>query len=130
MKTLGHYWDKVKPSFALAASLTHCMKQHPHFISSLQGELYDWRLWMARAVVLAFAAIAGLTVVALTWMSEAAFEHFRAVQLQFWWTPLLWTPAATLAIVWATRKFAPGAGGSGRGRGMQLRVCRNYQAFC
>jgi H+/Cl- antiporter ClcA len=89
------------------------MKQHPHFLSSLQGELYDWRLWAARSVVLAFAAISGLTVVALTWMSETAFEHFREVQLQFWWTPLLWTPAATLAIVWATRRFAPGAAGSG-----------------
>lgn len=89
------------------------MKQHPHFFSSLQGELYDWRLWGARAVVMVFAAMAGLTVVALTWMSETAFEHFREVQQQAWWMPLLWTPVATMAIVWATRKFAPGAAGSG-----------------
>ncbi len=89
------------------------MKQHPHFLSSLQGELYDWRLWTARAVVLAFAAMAGLTVVALTWMSETAYEHFREAQQQAWWMPLLWTPVATMAIVWATRRFAPGAAGSG-----------------
>ncbi len=89
------------------------MKQHPHFFASLRGELYDWRLWGARAVVMAFAAMAGLTVVALTWMSETAFEHFREAQQQAWWMPLLWTPVATLAIVWATRKFAPGAAGSG-----------------
>ena len=56
------------------------MKQHPHFFASLQGELYDWRLWGARAVVMAFAGLARLTVVALTWMSETAFEHFREVQ--------------------------------------------------
>jgi len=89
------------------------MKQHPHFISSLQGELYDWRLWVSRAIVLAFAVASGLTVVALTWMSELAFEQFREVQQHFWWTPLLWTPVVTLVIVWATRKFAPGAAGSG-----------------
>lgn len=27
------------------------MKQHPHFISLLQGQLYDWRLWAALGMV-------------------------------------------------------------------------------
>ncbi|MCB2044299.1 MAG: chloride channel protein, partial [Rhodoferax sp.] len=84
-------------------------KQHPHFITSLQGELYDWRLWTARAVVLAFASMAGLTVVLFTWMCEFAFEHFRSVEREYWWSPLLWTPVLTAVIVWLTRRFAPGA---------------------
>jgi H+/Cl- antiporter ClcA len=88
-------------------------KQHPHFITSLQGELYDWRLWSARVVVLAFASIAGLTVVVFTWMCELAFENFNAVQQQYWWMPLLWTPVVTAVIVWLTRRLAPGAAGSG-----------------
>ena len=88
-------------------------KQHPHFITSLQGELYDWRLWTARAVVLAFASMAGLTVVLFTWMCEFAFEHFRSVEREYWWSPLLWTPVLTAVIVWLTRRFAPGAAGSG-----------------
>lgn len=89
------------------------MKQHPHFIRSLQGELYDWRLWSTRLVVLAFASMAGLTVVGFTWLCEFAFEQFRHVQQTFWWSPLLWTPPLTAAIVWLTRRFAPGAAGSG-----------------
>ncbi len=89
------------------------MRQHPHFITSLRGELVDWRLWTARAVVLAFASLAGLTVVAFTWMSEFAFEHFHVIEQKAWWLPLLWTPLCTAAIVWLTRRFAPGAAGSG-----------------
>lgn len=89
------------------------MKQHPHIISSLRGELYDWRLWTTRAVVLAFASFAGLTVVAFTWMSELAFEKFHFIQQQATWLTLLWTPLCTAAIVWLTLRWAPGATGSG-----------------
>lgn len=89
------------------------MRQHPHFFKSLRGELVDWRLWTARAVVLAFASAAGLTVVAFTWMSELAFEQFHEIEQKAWWLPLLWMPVCTGAIVWLTRRFAPGAAGSG-----------------
>lgn len=64
-------------------------------------------------MVLAFAALAGLTVVAFTWMTEQAFEHFTAFEKGFWWGPLLWTPASTAAIVWLTRRYVVGAAGSG-----------------
>lgn len=89
------------------------MRPHPPFFSTLRQELYDWRLWTGRGVVLAFAALAGLTVVALTWMTEHALAYFFAVEKAFWWSPLLWTPACTAAIVWVTRRHAPGAAGSG-----------------
>lgn len=89
------------------------MKPHPHVISALRQELYDWRLWTGRGVVLAFAAFAGLTVVAFTWMTEQAIDYFFLVENRFWWSPLLWTPACTAAIVWLTRRYVPGAAGSG-----------------
>ena len=89
------------------------MKSHPPILESLRQELYDWRLWAGRAVVLAFAAMAGLTVVAFTWLTEHALAAFFTVQAQHWWVPLLWTPLCTGAIVWLTRRYVPGAAGSG-----------------
>ena len=80
-------------------------------MSALSKELYDWRLWTGRGVVMVFAALAGLTVVAFTWMTEHALALFFTLEKNVWWSPLLWTPACTAAIVWATRRFAPGAGG-------------------
>ncbi len=89
------------------------MKLHSTAFLAIQQELYDWRLWTGRGVVLAFAALAGLTVVAFTWMTELASEHFLAFEKNVWWGPLLWVPVSTAAIVWLTRRFAPGAAGSG-----------------
>lgn len=89
------------------------MSPHPPIFSALRQELYDWRLWTGRGVVLAFAALAGLTVVALTWMSEHALGYFFAIEKVLWWSPLLWMPASTAAIVWTTRRYVPGAAGSG-----------------
>lgn len=89
------------------------MPHHPSVYSSIRQEVYDWRLWASRGVVLAFAALAGLTVVAFTWMTEHALGYFHAFEGKFWWGPLVWTPAATAAIVWLTRRYAAGAAGSG-----------------
>lgn len=89
------------------------MSHHPSVYSSIRQEVYDWRLWASRGIVLAFAALAGLTVVVFTWMTEHALGYFHAFEGKFWWGPLLWTPAATAAIVWLTRRYAVGAAGSG-----------------
>ena len=89
------------------------MPPYPPVFAAIRQELYDWRLWMGRGIVMAFAALAGLTVVAFTWMTEHALGYFRAFEGNFWWGPLLWTPAATAAIVWLTRRYAAGAAGSG-----------------
>lgn len=80
---------------------------------ALRREFSDWRLWLARAIVIAAAAAAGLTVVGFTWLTERAIEHFFMLRAAAWWSPLLWTPLCTAAIVWLTRRYAPGAAGSG-----------------
>lgn len=89
------------------------MHRHPDVFTSLQTELYDWRLWATRGVVLAFACLAGLTVVAFTMVSEYALELFEGMRIAAWWAPLIITPLCTAAIVWFTRRYAPGAAGSG-----------------
>lgn len=89
------------------------MKPHPHVPTALRRELYDWRLWASRSLVLTFAVIAGLTVVTLTWLSEHALSLFFSLQGTWWWAPLVWTPLLTAIIAWCTQRWAPGASGSG-----------------
>lgn len=87
--------------------------QQPDFISALHRDVSDWRQWLGRAVVLAYAAGAGLAVVAFTWLSEHALQGFFALRAWSPWLLLLWVPACTASLVWLTRRFAPGASGSG-----------------
>lgn len=82
-------------------------------LEAIQRELSDWRLWITRAIVIGAAAAAGLTVVGFTWLTERALAGFAALGSAAWWAPLLWTPLCTAAIVWITRRCAPGASGSG-----------------
>mgnify|MGYP002623414141 CR=1 FL=1 len=89
------------------------MQHHPDVRAQLRAEFTDWRPWMTRAIVLAFAAAAGLTVAFFTWVAEKAFHLFAQLHAAWWWAPLLWMPAITASIVWLTRRFLPGAAGSG-----------------
>jgi hypothetical protein len=89
------------------------MNSEPHFGRSLRAELSDWQIWQTRVVVLAFAALSGLTVVAFTWLTEHALAGFFRAHAALPWLPLVWTPLCTALVVWATRRWAPGAAGSG-----------------
>jgi H+/Cl- antiporter ClcA len=89
------------------------MKHHPHVPTAFKAEFSNWRQWMGRAIVLAFAAIAGLTVVGFTWLTDHALAVFHGVQTAHWWFALAWTPASAAAIVWLVRRYTPGAAGSG-----------------
>lgn len=89
------------------------MKRDLRIAAAFRREVSDWRLWLSRALVMAFAAAAGLTVVGFTWLSELALEAFFDLHTHWWWAPLFWTPLCTAIIVWLTRRLAPGAAGSG-----------------
>ncbi len=89
------------------------MHSDPPIVESLKTELSDRHLWRTRAVVLAFGALSGLGVVVLTWLAEHALALFRWASGGVVWLPLLWTPLCTVAIVWVTRRWVPGAAGSG-----------------
>ncbi len=88
----------------------------PDFWRNLFNELSAGRQWVDRGIVLTYAAATGLLVVGFTMLAEASSHAFA--QLQRWapygrWLPLLWTPALTVAVLWWTRRFVPGAMGSG-----------------
>ena len=92
------------------------MNPHPDaqdIATTFRKELSDVNLWWTRALVIAAAAAAGLTVVGFTWLTDHALHLFEGLRTWSRWTPLVWTPVCTAAIVWLTRRFAPGATGSG-----------------
>ncbi|MGZ3183414.1 MAG: chloride channel protein [Telluria sp.] len=86
----------------------------PHAVKhALQREVGDWRLWWERVAVLATAAVAGLVVVWFTWLGDRAFAAFLALAGWWRWAPLVVAPLLTAGLVWATRRWAAGASGSG-----------------
>jgi H+/Cl- antiporter ClcA len=90
------------------------VSQRPHLPEfGFRRELANWRLWWARGMVVAAAIIAGLTVVGFTWLCDQAAHFFSGLYGFRWWLPLVATPAVTAGVVWLTRRFAPGAAGSG-----------------
>lgn len=88
-------------------------EHHPDWRARVREEFTEWRPWVTRAIVLAFAAAAGLSVAFLTWLSEHAFHLFESLESTWRWAPLLWMPLCTAGIVWLTRRWLPGAAGSG-----------------
>ena len=85
----------------------------PDIVAAMRGDLADWRQWLARLIVLAYAAAAGLSVVAFSKLCDLAQRGFTSVLALHPWTPLVWTTACTAGVVWLTRRFAPGTAGSG-----------------
>lgn len=89
------------------------MNREPDFLENLRAELSSGRIWLDRAIVLAYAVAAGLFVVGFTLASDWAFARFLDLHKTHPWAVLLWTPAVTAVIVWATRRWFPGSAGSG-----------------
>ncbi len=89
------------------------MNGEPDFLQNLRNEFANGRMWLDRVVVLGFAILSGLAVVAFTLLADGAFDLFLALRAQHWWLPLVWTPALTALVVWATRRWFDGIAGSG-----------------
>ena len=89
------------------------MNHEPNFFENVRAELSDVRTWVDRGVVLGYAVLAGLCVVAFTIAADWAFTHFRSLEHAYPWAVLIWTPAVTALIACATRRWFPGATGSG-----------------
>ncbi len=88
----------------------------PEFWRKLGAELSSIRPWIDRGIVLAYTALTGLIVVGFTFLAEAATHGFAALTQSGEYAKyiaLLWTPALTVVLLWWTRRFVPGAMGSG-----------------
>ncbi|RZL62960.1 MAG: chloride channel protein [Variovorax sp.] len=89
------------------------MNQEPDFFAHLRSELSNWRTWLDRAIVLAYAVAAGGFVVVFTLVSEWASAGFMALFHRHPWACLVVTPAITATIVFVTRRWFANAAGSG-----------------
>lgn len=89
------------------------MSAEPNFFQHLRAELSGGRRWLDRAIVLGYAIAAGLSVVGITIASDWAFAGFHRLYTAWPWAVLAVTPLMTAFIVWTTRRFFAGAGGSG-----------------
>ena len=89
------------------------MSAEPNFFQHLRAELSGGRRWLDRAIVLGYAIAAGLSVVGITIASDWAFAGFHRLYTAWPWAVLVVTPLLTAFIVWTTRRFFAGAGGSG-----------------
>lgn len=69
--------------------------------------------WQVRAVLWAAAAFAGLAVVGFATLAEYALALFDTVYKRWWWSPFLLAPGLGMFVLWATKRYVPGATGSG-----------------
>ena len=66
----------------------------PDILQNLRHELSNGRMWLDRTVVLAYAAIAGLSVVGFTFLTNHAFAWFERVY--HWHCGAQWCGAGVL----------------------------------
>jgi len=101
----------------LSPGRMHSGEEHHHrqpdVLAAIRGDLANSREWLARAVVLAFAALAGASVVGFTMLCERAASLFNGWRAEWAWMPFVLTPVLCAAIVWCTNRFFPGIAGSG-----------------
>jgi H+/Cl- antiporter ClcA len=85
----------------------------PDVIAAIRGDLANSREWLARALVLAYAVLAGTSVVAFTWICDRTLRIFVTLNQAHAWLPFVLTPALCAGVVWLTVRFFPGTAGSG-----------------
>ena len=73
-----------------------------------------WRArWQVRVVLWVAAGLAGLAVVGFASLAEVALGVFFQLHARWPWAPFIAAPAIGMLVVWATRRYVPGAAGSG-----------------
>lgn len=75
--------------------------------------LHEWEAWQERLIVWGAAIIAGLMIVGFSELTDQAIRFFFRHVAITPWLPLLTLPLGGMTVVWVTRRFFPGAEGSG-----------------
>lgn len=84
-----------------------------NFAAVRPRRIFSSARWRARAVLWTAAAIAGLVAAGFAMLADLALAGFNAIIRESLWLSFVLTPMVGVLVVWATRRFAPGARGSG-----------------
>jgi H+/Cl- antiporter ClcA len=71
------------------------------------------RLWHEYGIIWLGAIVVGLIAVFYARLIDYGFELFSSVRQEYFWAPLIVSPAVGALCVWLTRKFFNGSEGSG-----------------
>ena len=71
------------------------------------------RAWRKYGILWLGAILVGVVAVLYARLIDFGFMAFHAIQQRYFWLPLVITPAVGASCVWLTRRFFPGAEGSG-----------------
>ena len=82
-------------------------------VRSVSRTLLSLRHWQARLVLWAAGIGVGAAAVGFAWLADIAQSLFRHAHSRFPPWPWIVAPAGFAAISWLTRRFFPGAEGSG-----------------
>jgi len=75
--------------------------------------LLSWQHWQARFVLWGAGAAVGAAAVGFAWLADVAQSVFRTLHSRIPAWPWIVAPAGFAVIAWLTRRFFPGAEGSG-----------------
>ncbi|MQR01564.1 chloride channel protein [Glaciimonas soli] len=86
-----------------------------HFLSTIPDQTWRRirRAWRKYGILWLGAVLVGLVAVLYAWLIDLGFAAFRSVQQAHFWLPIIITPAVSALCVWLTRRYFPGAEGSG-----------------
>ena len=103
--------SSVLPALFFKAKKMQTLREILYVINT--NKFTDFNTWIGRLVVWTAAITAGLVVVFFAKTSEYAITFFFSLQKSIWWLPLIITPVSGVIIVWTTKRWFAGAGGSG-----------------
>lgn len=69
--------------------------------------------WRKRLLLVGVTLLAGLAAIVFAIGADLSIELHRHLYEQYWWATLFIAPAGFALVVWLTRRFFPGAEGSG-----------------
>ncbi len=84
-----------------------------HHIRRSKRKLFSVNAWKIRLVFWLGALLVGCIAALFAMMATTADHNFAQLATKYPWLPFILTPAALMLINWLTRRFFPGAGGSG-----------------
>jgi H+/Cl- antiporter ClcA len=84
-----------------------------HHIRRSRRKLFSLNAWKVRLVFWVGALLVGIIAASFALLSGTADHSFKALAEKYSWLPFVLTPAGLMLVNWLTRRFFPGASGSG-----------------